>query len=112
MSLLDVETDVEDPRSFATLSSLNQLVASPRWAQQYEVVVATSAMTCKKGFAPHTGARAIPPTLLDTKAGGPAGPAAAGPIFGQKKKKKKRGAHPCEQLRMSIHDDDDDVCNK
>ena len=29
----------------------------------YEVVVATSAMTCKKGFAPHTGARAIPPTL-------------------------------------------------
>ena len=33
---------------------------------EYEVVVATSAMICKKGFAPHTGARAIPPTLLDT----------------------------------------------
>ena len=32
----------------------------------YEVVVATSAMICKKGFALHTGARAIPPTLLDT----------------------------------------------
>ena len=32
----------------------------------YEVVVATSAMVCKKGFAPHTGARAIPPILLDT----------------------------------------------
>ena len=32
----------------------------------YEVVVATSAIICKKGFAPHTGARAIPPTLLDT----------------------------------------------
>ena len=31
-----------------------------------EVVVATSAMICKKGFAPHTGACAIPPTLLDT----------------------------------------------
>ena len=29
-------------------------------------MVATSAMICKKGFAPHTGARAIPPTLLDT----------------------------------------------
>ena len=55
MSLLDGETDVEDPRSFATLSPPNQLVASPRWAQQYEVVVATSAMICKKGFAPHTG---------------------------------------------------------
>ena len=27
-----------------------------------------SAMICKKGFAPHTGARAIPPTLLDTRA--------------------------------------------
>ena len=36
MSLLDGETDVEDPRSFATLSPPNQLVASPRWAQQYE----------------------------------------------------------------------------
>ena len=57
MSLLDGETDVEDPRSFATLSPPNQLVASPRWAQQYEVVVATSAIICKKGFAPHTGAR-------------------------------------------------------
>ena len=34
--------------------------------QHYEVVVATSAIICKKGFAPHTGARAIPPTLLDT----------------------------------------------
>ena len=56
----DGETDVEDPRSFATLSPPNQLVASPRWAQQYEVVVATSAIICKKGFAPHTGARAIP----------------------------------------------------
>ena len=56
MSLLDGETDVEDPRSFAMLSPPNQLVASPRWAQQYEVVVATSAIICKKGFAPHTGA--------------------------------------------------------
>ena len=43
MSLLDGETDVEDPRSFATLSLPNQLVASPRWAQQYEVVVASGA---------------------------------------------------------------------
>ena len=29
-------------------------------------MVATSAIICKKGFAPHTVARAIPPTLLDT----------------------------------------------
>ena len=33
---------------------------------RFKVVVATSAIICKKGFAPHTGARAIPPTLLDT----------------------------------------------
>ena len=53
------------------------------------------------------------PNMHRAVAGGPAGPAAAGPIFGQKKKKKKKKvrAHPCEQLRMSIHDDDD-VCNK
>ena len=30
----------------------------------YEVVVATSAIICKKGFAPHTGARAIPPSSV------------------------------------------------
>ena len=29
---------------------------------KYEIVVATSPLICKKGFAPHTGARAIPPT--------------------------------------------------
>ena len=32
----------------------------------FKVVVANSGMICKKGFAPHTGACAIPPTLLDT----------------------------------------------
>ena len=32
-----VRTDVEDPRSFTTLSPPNQLVARPRWAQQYKI---------------------------------------------------------------------------
>ena len=59
-----VSTDVEDPRSFTSLSPPNKLlvVVSLRWAQQYEIVVATSVMMCKNGFASHTGACAIPPT--------------------------------------------------
>ena len=48
-----VRPDVEDPRSFTTLSPPNQLVARYRWAQQHEIEVATPAMILfRNRFAP------------------------------------------------------------
>ena len=39
-----------------------QMPSAKAVKEQYEIVVATSAMIVRKEFAPHTGARSIPPT--------------------------------------------------